>query len=91
MVPGPAKSEACAPQDPLWNGQPSRFAGFHWHMDVFDLPKEAVALASSDITPVQSFRFGDRAYGILFHMEVLESTIRNMLNEFAEAKYARRI
>jgi GMP synthase (glutamine-hydrolysing) len=70
-------------RDRLWNGQPSRFAAFHWHGDIFDLPKGAVSIASSDITPVQSFRYGDRAYGILFHLEVTERHIWKMLKEFA--------
>ncbi len=71
-------------QDRLWRGQPSRFAAYHWHGDIFDLPKGAVSLASSDITPVQSFRYSDQAYGILFHLEVTEPHIRKMLNEFAD-------
>lgn len=71
-------------QDTLWNGQHSPFVAYHWHGDIFDLPKGAVALASSDLTPVQSYRFGDRAYGILFHLEVTENHIRKMLDEFAE-------
>lgn len=69
--------------DRLWSGQPSRFAAYHWHGDIFELPKEAVPLASSDITPVQSFRYGDQAYGILFHLEVTERHIWKMLKEFA--------
>jgi GMP synthase (glutamine-hydrolysing) len=72
-----------AGRDPLWNGQPSRFIGYHWHGDIFDLPAGAVSLASSDITPVQAYRCGDRAYGFLFHMEVTDNQIRGMLNEFA--------
>jgi GMP synthase (glutamine-hydrolysing) len=69
--------------DRLLSGQPSRFVAYHWHGDIFDLPKEAVPLASSEITPVQCFRFGDRAYGILFHLEVTERHIWKMLKEFA--------
>jgi GMP synthase (glutamine-hydrolysing) len=72
-----------AGNDPLWSGQPSRFVGYHWHGDIFDLPAGAVSLASSHITPVQAYRYGDRAYGLLFHMEVTENQIRGMLNEFA--------
>jgi hypothetical protein len=50
---------------------------------MLDPPKGAVPLASWDITPVQSFRFGERAYGVLFHMEVTEGQIWKMLKEFA--------
>jgi GMP synthase (glutamine-hydrolysing) len=67
----------------LWGGQPSRFVAYHLRADMLDPPKGAVPLASWDITPVQSFRFGERAYGILFHMEVTEGQIWKMLKEFA--------
>lgn len=70
-------------RDTLWSDQPSRFVAYHWHGDVFDLPEGAVLLASSEISPVQSFRFGDRAYGLLFHLEVTKRHIQGMLDEFA--------
>jgi GMP synthase (glutamine-hydrolysing) len=78
----PVQLSLASTQDALWHGQPSRFVAFHWHTDIFDVPKGAVALASSDVTPVQSYRFGDRAYGILFHIEVAELNIRKMLAQF---------
>jgi hypothetical protein len=77
--------------DPLWSDQPSRFVAFHWHGDIFDLPEGAVALASSDITPVQSYRFGDRAYGVLFHLQVTEDHIRRMLGDFASEIHQERL
>lgn len=74
---------AAAAQDALWKGQGSPFVAYHWHGDIFDLPTGAAALASSDLTPIQSYRFGKCAYGILFHLEVTEPHIRKMLGEFA--------
>ena len=74
---------AAAAQDALWKGQRSPFVAYHWHGDIFDLAKGAVALASSDLTSIQSYRFGKCAYGILFHLEVTELHIRKMLGEFA--------
>ena len=70
--------------DPLWREQPGLFSAFHWHGDVFDLPAGAVSLASSRMTAVQAFHYGDRAWGLLFHLEVTRSHIRRMLTEFAE-------
>lgn len=67
----------------LWKGQAPSFTAFHWHGDVFDLPRGAVLLASSDLTEVQAFYFGGRVYGFLFHLEVTEDHIRRMLTEFA--------
>lgn len=70
--------------DPLWAGIESPFTAYHWHGDVFELPQGAVALASSDMTKHQAFRYGRNAYGFLFHMEVTPAIIREMVNTFAE-------
>ena len=43
---------------------------FHWHGDTFELPSDSVHLAASGRYPSQAFRFGDRAYGFQFHIEV---------------------
>jgi GMP synthase (glutamine-hydrolysing) len=75
---------AKAPSDRLWKGQPSSFTAYHWHGDIFDLPADAESLASSDMTPLQAFRFGENVYGFLFHMEVTREQIQTMLREFAE-------
>lgn len=52
-----------------------KFQVFHWHGDTFDLPPEAVLLASSDRYKHQAFRFGDRVYAFQFHMEVTKDMI----------------
>ena len=58
------------------------FMGYHWHGDYFDLPKGASALASSELTACQAFAYGPKAYGILFHMEVTEQIIGDMVRRF---------
>ncbi len=73
-----------APQDPVFAGVKPEFWPFHWHGDVFSLPKQAVGLASSRQTPSQAFRYGKNAYGILFHLEVTREQILQMLLDFAE-------
>ena len=43
------------------------------HKEGFDLPKEAVSLASGDqYFPNQAFRIGNNVYGVQFHPEVTE-------------------
>lgn len=42
-----------------------------FHEDTFDVPPEAVSLATSDRSSLgQAFRYGDSAYAIQFHFEV---------------------
>jgi GMP synthase (glutamine-hydrolysing) len=73
-----------AAQDTLFAGVTTEFWPFHWHGDVFSLPKHAVGLASSRQTPHQAFRYGKNAYGILFHLEVTREQISQMLLDFAD-------
>jgi GMP synthase-like glutamine amidotransferase len=42
----------------------------HWHQDTFTLPAGAVHLAATARFPHQAFRWGTRAYGLQFHVEV---------------------
>lgn len=70
--------------DKLWRGVAHEFVGYHWHGDVFDLPAGAEVLASSDLTPVQAFSYGEKAYGFLFHMEVTETIVEKMVETFGD-------
>lgn len=74
--------------DPLFIGVPPRFTACHWHGDVFDLPSGATHLASSELTPIQAFRHGKNAYGLLFHMEITEPQIAEMITQFADELHA---
>jgi GMP synthase (glutamine-hydrolysing) len=47
-----------------------RFKVFQWHGDTFDLPPNALLLASSNLYKNQAFRYGDKVYGFQFHIEV---------------------
>jgi GMP synthase (glutamine-hydrolysing) len=80
---GVTLSESAA-QDTLFAGVTTDFWPFHWHGDVFSLPKQAVLLASSRQTPHQAFRYGKNAYGIMFHLEVTQAQVSQMLFDFAE-------
>jgi GMP synthase (glutamine-hydrolysing) len=56
--------------DPVLGPEGPRLVAVHWHGDTFAIPDGAVRLASSDRYPNQAFRYGDRAYGLQFHVEV---------------------
>ena len=54
-----------------------------WHGDTFDLPKDAVLLASSPDCVNQAFRYGENGYAVQFHLEILESMIREWVRRDA--------
>ena len=70
--------------DPLFRGLESTFVSFHWHGDVFDLPKGATSLARSEATEHQAFRYGASTYGLLFHLEVTEEIVSGMIGSFSD-------
>lgn len=69
--------------DPVFGASPEAFDVFEWHGEIFDLPKDCVALAGSEIAPLQAFRYGHRAYGLLFHLEMEEGGIDSLCRECA--------
>lgn len=85
----PVTLAQAATSDPLWTGLKSPFTAYHWHGDVFELPSDAVSLASSERTPHQAFRYGRSAYGVMFHMEVTESIIEDMVKTFEDELQSR--
>jgi GMP synthase (glutamine-hydrolysing) len=56
--------------DPVLGPEGDRLDVVHWHGDTFAIPDGAVRLASSDRYENQAFRYGDRVYGLQFHLEV---------------------
>jgi len=79
----PIRLTAEAKQDPVFRALPHSFEVFEWHGEVFDLPKDCVPLAGSVIAPLQAFRYGDRAYGLLFHLEMEQAGIESLCRECA--------
>lgn len=70
-------------QDPVFGACPDAFDVFEWHGEVFDLPNDCAPLAGSKIAPLQAFRYGSRAYGLLFHLEMEEGGIDSLCQECA--------
>lgn len=70
-------------QDPVFGQFPESFEVFEWHGEVFDLPKDCVPLAGSAIAPLQAFRYGVCAYGLLFHLEMEDAGIEALCRECA--------
>lgn len=51
----------------------------HWHGDTFDLPAEALHLASTPLCRHQAFSVGPQVLGLQFHAEVLGAAIESWL------------
>ncbi len=68
--------------DPLFVGLTSPVPVFQWHGDAFDIPAGATPLASSALCANQAFRYGDRVYGLLFHLELTPAIIHSWLKAF---------
>jgi GMP synthase (glutamine-hydrolysing) len=65
--------------DPFLQSFPPRFPVFQWHSETFDLPDEAVLLATSQDYPHQAFRYKDSIYAFQFHLEVTAGMIKTWL------------
>jgi len=68
--------------DRLFCGIAGTIVPFHWHGDIFELPSGATSLASSDRTPCQAFRYGDKVYALQFHLEVSRDSVAAMAAEW---------
>lgn len=80
----PIRLSETASEDQLWSGAPRELMVLHWHGDVFELPAGAVNLASSELTAHQAFRYGNSAYGFLFHLEMTEDMVAEMAAAFGD-------
>jgi GMP synthase (glutamine-hydrolysing) len=77
--------------DPVFEGLPREVLTLQWHGDTFDLPDGAVALAGSPAYPNQAFRWGERAYGVQFHLEVSREMAQEWATVPAYEEYLERV
>jgi GMP synthase-like glutamine amidotransferase len=80
-----------ARSDPVFAGLPSELLALQWHGDTFDLPEGAVLLAGSSTYPNQAFRWGEKAYGVQYHMEVSQAMAEEWSKVPAYTDYADRV
>jgi GMP synthase-like glutamine amidotransferase len=52
---------------------------FHWHGETFDLPPEAILLASSEGCAHQAFQLGRAVIGLQFHLESTPDSVRDIV------------
>lgn len=61
-------------------GSHQRITVFQWHQDTFDLPANAVRVATNKITENQAFAYGNRVVGLQFHPEATEDWVRERVS-----------
>ena len=71
-------------QDPLLSDLPKTFPVFQWHEDTFEIPNGAKLIATSSPISHQAFRYGERVYGLQFHLEVTDKMIREWIETYEE-------
>ena len=78
-------------EDPVFGIFPEAFPVFHWHNDIPGIPEGAVLLANSPGCPRQAFRYGDRVYGLQFHLEPTRESAGELIDncpaDLAPGKY----
>jgi GMP synthase (glutamine-hydrolysing) len=68
-------------REPILAGMNQSEVVLHWHGDTFDLPADAVRLASTLACENQMFRFGRRAFALQFHVEVTDADVQRWVRE----------
>jgi GMP synthase-like glutamine amidotransferase len=75
----------------IFSGLPEEFLAFHWHGETFDIPGQAIHLASSEPCKNQAFIYNNNVLGLQFHMEMKIENVRliveNCSEEIVTGKY----
>ena len=72
-------------KDPLFTGFKESDPIYHWHGDMFQIPVNAKLLASAQGCPHQALRVGHNAYGLQFHVEVTDRSIKEWCDEYCQS------
>ena len=81
----PVQLTVAGKKDPLFQGVAGPLDVFQWHEDMFEVPAAGTLLASSSVCPNQAFRVGKCAYGVQFHIEITDKSIREWSDEYFPA------
>ena len=66
--------------DALFGHYASKEKVFQLHQDTFEIPKSAVHIGRTELIESQAFRYGEKAYGLQFHLEADLPMILRWLN-----------
>jgi len=69
-------------KDPLFSGFRQEDPIYHWHGDMFQIPTNGKLLAQAPGCPHQALKVGKNAYGLQFHVEVTDKSIKEWCDEY---------
>ena len=70
--------------DPLFTGFRPQDPIYHWHGDMFQIPTNGRLLATAPGCPHQALKVGEHAYGLQFHVEVTDRSIKEWCEEYCQ-------
>lgn len=71
-------------KDPLFRNFREDDPIYHWHGDMFEIPTGATLLATAEGCPHQALKIGRNAYGLQFHVEVTDKSIKEWCDEYCQ-------
>ncbi|WP_120634263.1 type 1 glutamine amidotransferase [Ruegeria sp. EL01] len=75
--------------DPLFGSFPGQFEVLQWHgVEAIELPPGSAVLAQSAGCAIQALRVSDCAWGVQFHPELVQGTIKSWMNDPANHQCA---
>lgn len=80
----PVKFNASAMQNRIGFEDPLALTAFHWHGEIFEPPRDAELLASSQLTACQAFAFRGNVLALLCHLEMNEVAVEKMIRFAAD-------
>lgn len=82
----PVRTQPAGAADPLLGDYRDGTMVFQWHEDTFEQPAGAELLVTGDRVHNQAFRFGERTWGVQWHLEINRAELEHWLETFgAEA------
>jgi GMP synthase-like glutamine amidotransferase len=78
-------------KDPLFAGFRPDDPIYHWHGDMFQVPSNGKLLARGEGCPHQALKVGDNAYGLQFHVEITDKSIKEWCDEYCANDLAGRL
>ncbi len=69
-------------KDPLFHSFRPEDPIYHWHGDMFQIPSGGLLLASAQGCGHQALKVGRNAYGLQFHVEITDKSIKEWCKEY---------